>query len=245
MSDSSLPLMYGAVAPWFHLISPPEEYDEEASLILGLLGEVRGQAPKTMLELGSGGGNTASHLKESLETLVLTDLAQPMLDLSVTLNPGLEHIQGDMRQLRLGRTFESVLVHDAIMYMLTPEDLLAAIKTAWEHLEPGGAAIFLPDCVEETFDADTLQGGHDGEGRSARYMEWTLEPEPGATCYDVHYTYMLLEEGQPMQVVHDHHVVGLFSRDTWFELLKEVGFEAACFGDKWGRQNFVGLKPRS
>jgi len=42
-----------------------------------------------------------------------------MLELSRTINPEAEHILGDMRTLRLGRTFDAVLIHDAICYMTT------------------------------------------------------------------------------------------------------------------------------
>jgi hypothetical protein len=38
-----------------------------------------------------------------------------------------------MRTLRLGRAFDVVLVHDAIMYMTTEEELLAAAETAFAH----------------------------------------------------------------------------------------------------------------
>ena len=72
----------------------------------------------TLLELGSGGGNNASHLKHRFEC-TLTDLSPEMLALSRTLNPECEHIEGDMRTLRLERTFDAVFVHDAIAYITT------------------------------------------------------------------------------------------------------------------------------
>jgi SAM-dependent methyltransferase len=86
--------------------------------MLGLLREAVHGPLETLLELGSGGGNTASHLGSNLR-LTLTDLAPAMLDLSRTLNPGAEHLVGDMRTLRLGRTFDAVLIHDAIMCLVT------------------------------------------------------------------------------------------------------------------------------
>ena len=49
-------------------------------------------------------------------TCTLSDLSPQMLSLSRTLNPGCEHVLGDMRTLRLGRTFDAVFVHDAVMY---------------------------------------------------------------------------------------------------------------------------------
>jgi hypothetical protein len=51
-----------------------------------------------------------------------------------------------MRSLRLGKTFGAVLI-DAIMYMTTARDLIAALATARGHLDPDGALLVLPDCV--------------------------------------------------------------------------------------------------
>lgn len=87
-----------------------------------------------------------------------------MLAVSAALNPDCEHRQGDMRTVRIGRTFDAVFVHDAVMYMTTERDLRAAIETAFVHCRPGGAALFAPDCVCETFVSETEHGGHDGDG---------------------------------------------------------------------------------
>lgn len=52
-----------------------------------------------------------------------------------------------MRALRLGRTFDAVLIHDAIMYMTGEEDLRAALVMAHEHCKPGGVVVIAPDWV--------------------------------------------------------------------------------------------------
>jgi SAM-dependent methyltransferase len=181
----------------------------------------------TLLELGSGGGNNASHLKRRF-TCTLTDLSGEMLDLSRSLNPDCEHVQGDMRTLRLERTFDAVLAHDAVVYMLTEDDLGAAIATASAHLRPGGVAIFLPDATRESFSAGTDHGGHDGDdGRGLRYLEWTYDPDPDDTTYEVDYVVVLREPGQPLRFVHDHHTDGVFPESTWQRLLEGAGLEVA------------------
>jgi len=43
-----------------------------------------------------------------------------------------------MRSVRLGRTYDAVIIHDAIMYMTTEDDLVAALATARAHLAPAG-----------------------------------------------------------------------------------------------------------
>ncbi len=110
---------------------------------------VEGEA-RTLLELGSGGGNNASHLKRRF-TCTLTDISPEMLALSRTLNPECEHIEGDMRTLRLDRTFDAVLVHDAIAYITTEDDLRATLETVAVHLRRGGAALLVPDTTRELF----------------------------------------------------------------------------------------------
>ncbi len=117
--------LYGDLAPWFHLLTAPEDYAGEAARFQALMLEEAPNA-RTLLELGSGGGNNASHLKQRF-ACTLADLSPQMLTLSRELNPDCEHVLGDMRTLRLGRTFDVVFVHDAVAYMTTEEMLADCI----------------------------------------------------------------------------------------------------------------------
>jgi hypothetical protein len=87
--------------------------------------------------------------------------------------------------------------------------------------------VFAPDYVRETFRPQTRHGGHDGVGRALRYLEWTTDPDPADTTYQVDYAYLLREDGRPLRLEHDRHIEGLFGRDTWLRLLAEVGFRAS------------------
>jgi SAM-dependent methyltransferase len=234
-------LMYRAMADWFHLLTSPAEYADEAAFILGLLRE-RVSPLETLLELGSGGGNTASHLRRDLR-LTLTDLAPEMLALSRTLNPDCEHLEGDMRTVRLGQTFDAVLIHDAVMYMTSAEDLRAALVTAFVHLRLGGAAVILPDCVRETFKPNTDHGGHDGaDGRAMRYLEWTSDPDPADSSFVTDFAYLLRESDGTTRVGYDRHVEGLFSREEWLGLLRDVGFATETTTDAWERDVFIATR---
>ena len=92
---------YGDLARWWPLISPPEDYEEEATFAARVLGSASIPV-REVLELGSGGGHNAVHLKSSFE-MTLVDLSNEMLEMSRQLNPECEHQQGDMRTVRLGR----------------------------------------------------------------------------------------------------------------------------------------------
>ena len=116
------------------MLSPPEEYEEEAAYYLGVLTEHGRVPPEALLELGSGGGNNASWIKRAFHRLTLVDLSPDMLDVSRRLNPECEHVLGDMRSVRLRRRFDCVFVHDAICYMTTQDDLRAVFETARAHL---------------------------------------------------------------------------------------------------------------
>jgi len=214
--------LYHELAGWFHLLTAPPDYEVEAGEIARLI-DAEAPGARTLLELGCGGGNNASHLKRRFEC-TLTDLAPAMLDVSRGLNPDCEHVEGDMRTLRLGRTFDAVLVHDAVVYMTTEADLRAVFATAFEHLRPGGVAVFLPDCVRETFAEQTRHGGHDGDGRSLRYLEWTHDPDPADETYEVDFA-LVLRDGATTRVVHEHFVEGVFAEAQWLAWLREAGFE--------------------
>ncbi len=220
------PKLYTELAGWWQLISPTQDYAEEAAFFRSLLGA---ENVRTVLELGSGGGNVAWHLKGDFE-LTLTDISGEMLAESAKQNPELEHIQGDMRALRLGRTFGGVLIHDAIMYMTSEEDLRSALDTAYEHCKPGGAVVIAPDWVTETFKPQTSHEGTDAGGRGVRYLEWTWDADPNDT--KVNYEVILaLKEGDELRTVVDRQVVGVFPRATWLRLLRDVGFEAETVED--------------
>jgi SAM-dependent methyltransferase len=223
MPSTRGPLLYDELASWFHLLTPPEDYAREAAYYRSSLAGVTDPLA-TLLDLGAGGGNNASHLKAHLRC-TLTDVSPAMLEQSLRLNPECEHVEGDMRTLRLGRTFDAVLVHDAVMYLTTEEDLRRAVETAFVHCRPGGAALFAPDCTRETFAPRTEHGGSDGPAGAIRYLEWTRDPHPGETEFVVDYVYALRDGAGELRVVHDRHLEGLFPRATWRRLLADAGFE--------------------
>jgi hypothetical protein len=163
-----------------------------------------------------------------------------MLAVSQRLNPECEHLEGDMRTLRLDRAFDVVLIHDAIMYATSPDDVRTVLATAARHCRPNGLVCVLPDVVRETFAPGTDDGGHDGpDGRGLRYLEWTWDPDPGDDTYVVDYAFLLRDPEGAVQVVHDRHVEGLFPRDSWLSWFREAGLPAKCSTDCWNRNIFI------
>ena len=218
--------LYDSLADWWPVISPPSEYAEEAALYVEMIRGAARRSVREVLELGSGGGNNASHMKHAF-ALTLVEPSDRMRELSLALNPECEHVPGDMRTVRLSRAFDAVFVHDAVMYMTTEDDLRAALATVAAHLAPGGVALVAPDATRETFSEATEHGGgEDASGRRARYLQWTLPPDLSGTSFETHYAFLLREPDGTVRAAHDIHREGLFPRATWLRLFGEVGLAA-------------------
>jgi SAM-dependent methyltransferase len=247
MTDSpELGTFYGTLAPWWPLISPVEDYAEEAAYIADLLRA--GPFPvRRVLELGSGGGHIAHHLK-GLFDMTLTDVSGEMLAVSRSLNPGCRHLQTDMRTLRLDETFDAVLVHDAIDYMTSEGDLAAALLTAAAHLAMNGRLVIIPDDTTESFEPDSDVGGTDAtDGRGVRFLSWTYDPDPTDTVVHTEYAFVLRHTDGTVTTAHETHRTGLFPEATWLQLLEQAGFTATAetertTEDRQPRTVFIGQR---
>ena len=241
--------LYGDLAAWWPLISPAEEYTEEAAFAATVL-DSASIPVREVLELGSGGGHNAVHLKERF-AMTLVDLSGEMLEVSRRLNPECDHHQGDMRTVRLGRSFDAVFVHDAVDYMTDEADLRRAVETAFAHCRPGGVALFVPDRTAETFEEGTDHGGTDAAGgRGVRFLDWVWDPDPGDSWVLTEYAFLLRDADGAVRVVHETHRTGLFGRETWLRLLAEAGFEPSAVTeqtteDRTPRELFVGHRLRN
>ncbi len=238
------PRLYTDLARWWPLFSPPSHYVEEAADLLPDLLAAADAPPTTLLELGSGAGSLASHFKDRLR-LTLTDRSEQMLAVSRAVNPECEHVRGDMRTLDLGREFDVVFIQDAIMYLLDGASVQAALAAAYRQCRPGGGVVVVPDCVRETFAADTETGGEDApDGRGLRYLEWTWDPDASDDTFETAFAFLLREADGSVTSDMDRHRCGLFARAAWLAWLREAGFSPARRMDPWNRDVFTGRKPR-
>lgn len=216
--------MYFEFAHLWPLISAPEDYAEEAAYWRNALRDKLGPGRHHILELGVGGGNNLSHLTSDFQATAV-DISPNMLANSIRLNPDVEHHVGDMRSVRLGRTFAAVIVHDAISHMLTEDDLRATFATARAHLRPGGVFITAPDWFRETFVATVSSELKRRDGREMVIFEYDRDRDPGDTTIETVYIYVFEENGT-LRVEPDRQITGLFSLETWLSLMEEAGFEA-------------------
>ena len=241
--------LYSDLAYLWPLVSPPEDYAEEAGHWRDAVRARLGGGRHRILELGVGGGHNLSHLTADFEATGV-DLSQEMLEHSRRLNPGVEHHVGDMRSVRLGKVFDAVLIHDAVAYMLTEDDLRAAFATARAHLRPGGLLLVAPDLVAESFvEGRVLRWDIPPPARpgdpEVKVEERLTDPDPTDTTIESWITYTITERGR-RRVETDLHITGLFPLATWVSLMEEAGFETEVLplpgdGDGCGEHLFSGI----
>jgi len=223
--------LYGDLAWAWPLISPPETYVEEAETFARTIREGSSIPVTTVLHLGSGGGHVDWRLKRDLE-ITGVDLSEAMVGLSRRLNPEATYVVGDMRTVRLGRLFDAVLIHDAIVYMLTEDDLRACFETAFAHLRPGGVMITYVEAEPSTFVQNrttaSTRGGGDVE---IVFVENDYDPDPSDTWFETTFVYLIRRDGK-LTIETDRHLCNLFPVPVWTENLRAAGFrvEETTFG---------------
>ena len=239
-------ILYDELAYLWPVISPPEDYAEEAVYWRDALRRYLGDGRHSLLELGVGGGHNLSHLTVEFDA-VAVDISPNMLELSQRLNPTVEHHLGDMRTFRLpGRVFDAVLIHDAICYMLTENDLRAVFATARAHLRTGGLLLVAPDLVRDTFRPGMkLSWSTEKDGVQIATEETVYDSNPDDTVVESHFRYTITERGA-QRVEQDIHVTGLFPISTWLVLMEEAGFRTDRIplpgdGDGCGEHLFCGV----
>lgn len=208
----------------YALLTPPSDYEEEAAVYLGHFRRHLGADRFALLELGCGPGHNALWLQGV--DLTLTDLSAVMLARAAENNPEATCVQGDMRTLRLGRTFDAVFAHDAICHLPTLADVRAMVATVVAHLRPGGGVLLVPDYTTESFAPDTEVGGTDGGGASVRYLAQMWQREGETDRYIVDYVVTHRVGDALPTVTQDRHVEGLFSRQDWLDAMRAAGLDA-------------------
>ena len=221
--------LYTDLAYLWPMFSPPEDYADDADHWRQALRDRLGPGRHSVLELGSGGGHTLSHLTEDFD-MTGVDLSERMLTLSKELNPNVNHHVGDMRSVRLGETFDAVAIHDAVCYLLSEKDLRATFATARAHLNPGGILLLTPDYLKESFAGPRVLHWicHQAEPQFT-VIEYCHDPDPEDSIIESVFFFILQEE-TGLRIEQDRHITGLFSADTWLELLDEAGFDGELIG---------------
>jgi SAM-dependent methyltransferase len=243
-SDKDQRRLYGDLAWTWPIISAPEVYVEESEQFAALIREHSQIEAETLLHLGCGGGHNDWTLKKHFR-LTGADMSEDMLALAKRRNPEATYLTGDMRTLRLGESFDAVVMFDAIDYMLAEDDLRAAFQTAFLHVKPGGVFVTYEGIKPEMYRQNHVehQVGREGDVEIV-FIENYYDPDPSDTTIEATFVY-LIRRGGKLEIETDRHVCGLFPTETLLTLLRETGFEVKELPGKTPEDatTFICLKP--
>lgn len=215
--------LYGDLAWLWPYLSDPADYWHESTFWRRVLTKRLGRGRRSLLDLGVGGGSFLSHLTSRFDAEAV-DLSDAMMEHSRRLNPEVVHHVGDMRTVRLGRTFDAVVIHDALNHLENLDDIRATFDTAAAHLDQGGLFVlapewyrgdFVPPHVEHTTRSD--------DELEVTYAEYLWDPDPTDDLLEAVFTYYVKRNGA-VTMEFDRLTFGFFEMKTWMKLLRDAGF---------------------
>ncbi len=217
--------LYGDLAWLFPILLPLEDYISEAAELSRLISGLSAGPVRTLLHLGSGGGLDDMGFKRSFRVTGV-DVSESMIKAARRLNPDVTYAEGDLREVRLGRTFDAVIAVDSLDYMTTREDLRSAFVTAREHLAPGGPFLFLLETTRERFRQNQTDCWSVSRGDvDVVFVQNDYDPDPDDTRLETTMLYLIRRRGK-LTVEHDLHPRGLFAETDILADLASAGFVA-------------------
>lgn len=243
LDNQDIQRLYTDLAWLWPVVSPVEDYRSEAQEFLRVISKHARIPVRTLLDLGCGGGHNDHFLQENFMVMGV-DTSLHMLALARQLNPGLEYQIGDMRSLKLERRFDAVMVADSIGYMLNETDLLAAFRTAYDHLNPGGVFCTYAEETPQSFEQNgTYHSTHQAGDLEVTLVENYYDPDLEDTTFEINFIYLIRQAGH-LSIETDMHLAGLFPENTWIKLMKKAGFivKQEIYADE-GFPFFIGIRP--
>ena len=142
---------FDAYARCYDLLYRDKDYVAEAAFVDTVLRRHLSAGALQLLELGCGTGGHAVPLAQLNHAIEGVDLSPRMLErakarcdeLPQAVARRLNFQQGDIRELRLGKTFDAVVsLFHVMSYQTNDDDLAAVLAAARQHLRPGGVLLF-------------------------------------------------------------------------------------------------------
>ncbi len=222
--------VFNEYARYYDLLYRDKDYSGEADYIQRLIRSYHAETA-TVLNLGCGSGRHDLYLADKGYAITGVDLSEEMLAIarnSTTGNNSPDYLHGDVRSVRLDKSFDAVIsLFHVISYQQTNEDLKAAFITACCHLKPGGVFIF--DCwygpaVLTNRPAIRIKEMEDDSITVTRIAQPDMHPNGNAV--DVNYLVFIRDKqsGNVHEIRETHRMRYLFLPEIQ-QLLTDSGFE--------------------
>lgn len=138
--------VFGAYSKYYNLLYKDKNYSGEARYVHNLI-QNHTPGARSVLDLGCGTGRHDFELAKFGYEITGVDMSEEMLSdaksILSSLDPTINYLLGDIRTVRLNRTFDVVVsLFHVISYQTSNDDLQSAFSTVKEHLSPGGLFLF-------------------------------------------------------------------------------------------------------
>lgn len=234
-----------------------EIYDGSGDTIPRMCLELFGGDPASLLDVGCGTGRDLEYYDRHGVRCCGIDLQAGMIAFARARRPAIEFHVGDMREFRLGTTFEVITcVGWALCNLHTPGDLERAMATFAAHSEPGTLLLLhLPNAISDpdgrgmphrfTIDTPSLQATaeavyHLDRRRQLLVRErmWSIAGQPDRTDF-VRFRLLFPMEVEHYLTTHGFDVIGMYDNTDCEEndLSGPVLYVAARYTGENGASN--------
>jgi SAM-dependent methyltransferase len=133
---------YDALAPAYDTLTRGYDYERWLAEI-ERIARRHGLSGRRVLDIACGTGKSFLPLLRAGYTVTGCDISRAMLDRAAAKAPGVPLHEADMRALPAFGEFDLVTcLDDALNYLLTQEELAAALRGIRSNLAPGGVAVW-------------------------------------------------------------------------------------------------------
>jgi ubiquinone/menaquinone biosynthesis C-methylase UbiE len=223
-----LPLEYQQMAEYFDAHNISDETAAKNSLIERLLKE---QNVKTVLDLTCGTGSQVFYLHEHGYKVTGSDFSPDLIrqakGKAKAQGKEITFIDGDMRELQVGKFDAVITIFNAIGHMSKP-DFEKALQNIYNSLKEGGIYIFdifnlqaITDNVIDNFKMDIETVVNGVKIRNQQYSEIDRQNRL-LTSHD-HYT--LYKEAKKPEIYTNSFSLKIYTAEELKEMLAENGFE--------------------
>ena len=124
--------------PQFYELAYPEPNDETPTMCRRMFSRYLSEPPRSILDIGCGTGRDLDSLSKECSDCWGVDCLPEMIEYAKARRPHLHLQVGDMRTVRLGRTFDVIMsMGSALMYALTNADVARSLETFVAHSHLG------------------------------------------------------------------------------------------------------------
>jgi SAM-dependent methyltransferase len=226
--------VFNKYAKYYDLLYREKDYETEILFLEKIFGAYAKRPVRDILDLGCGTGRHSILLAQRGYQVLGVDQSEEMLNEAQIKTKGWitpstipQFEKGDIRNFRSDQKFDAVISMFAVMsYMVSNNDVLDAIKTAKNHLKPGGLfyfdAWFGPAVLTEK-PSDRYKIVKSDDEQIIRFVQSNMSIENQTV--DVKYKILQVSNNRILNEVDEIHTMRFFFPQEIIYYLKSVGFD--------------------